>query len=584
MRDLVDPQSGPGAQLPRRRSAGAASSKSPGPTPPTGAGEETLTQFDGLSALVGLASPVAERVRGLTGPLPALRVSGSGRRLPGLRGFLVSVPWLLFGILAVQAALSLRLVWSNTAEQDEALYLWAGHMEWSHLLYGTPVPPFSTFFSGAPVIYPPLSALAAAIGGFAGTRIMSMCFMLGATTLLWNVASRLYSRRVAFFAAGIWSVLGPTYYLGAYATYDAMSLFLIALATWCSVHAGTRRDETLWMVATAGSLALANAAKYASALFDPVVILLAILVAFPHPGRRYAIMRGAAVFAYVTAMLVLLITIGGGRYVTGVNQTTLTRVGVGNSVASVLSESWSLIGVVIVISVIGAALCLASKAEKNIKLLTATFACAGLLVPAEQARIHTLTSLNKHLDFGAWFAAIAVGYAADRLISVPPWKLVRVVAAVALTFCLVLPAKAGVAQSNRIFSWPNSKQFIGTIGPFIEHTTGPILVETPYISESYLATGTQWERWSNTRSIRLPSGAYLSVQVARQGQPAVYARFIKTGYFKIVALNFQATPTLDKYLSADLNANKSYQVVASAPYGATNYIIWEYEPNRGGDK
>ena len=64
--------------------------------------------------------------------------------------------WLLLAVLAVQAALSLRLAWSNTAFQDEALYLWAGHLEWSHWLYGAPIPVFQNYFSGAPVVYPPL--------------------------------------------------------------------------------------------------------------------------------------------------------------------------------------------------------------------------------------------------------------------------------------------------------------------------------------------------------------------------------------------------------------------------------------------
>lgn len=582
MHDLANPpRSDSDDPPPSRGKHTRAASETSSPTPPTGAGEETLTQFDGLSALVRMASPVAERVRGLTGPLPAIRVPDAG----GFRNMLLRVPWLLLGILAVQAALSLRLVWTDTPEQDEALYLWSGHMEWAHWLNGTPIPPFSTFFSGAPIVYPPLSAIADAIGGFAGARILSLVFMLGATALLWGTASRLYNRRVAFFAAGIWSVLGPTAYLGAYATFDAMSLFLIALGAWCAVRAGTRRDETMWMVATAGAVALANAAKYASALFDPVVIVLAILVAIPHGvGRKFAFMRGAAVFAYVTAILVLLLTIGGGRYVTGVNQTTLSRAGVGDSVTSVLRESWSLTGVVIVASVIGAVWCYFSKAERHLKLLTAAFALAGLLVPAEQARIHTLTSLNKHLDFGAWFAAIAVGYAVDRVVSVPPWKLARAAAAVLFAGALALPARAGAAQSKQIFSWPNSTQFIGTLAPFIKHTTGPVLVETPYVSESYLANGTEWQRWSNTRSIRLPTGDYLSVQVAKQGQPLVYAKFIKSGYFKLIALNFQGTPALDQFLFADLNANSAYRVVASVPYGATHYVIWEYEPVQGGGR
>lgn len=576
MRDLVTPQSGPDAQLPGRHSAGAASSESPRPTPPTGAGEETLTQFDGLSALVRLASPVAERVRGLTGPLPA--VGGPGERKRGLRGFLFSVPWLLFGILAVQAVLSLRLVWSDTASQDESLYLWAGHAEWAYVLHGTPVPPFSTFMSGAPVVYPPVGALADALGGLAGARILSMCFMLGATVLLWSTASRLFGRRAAFFAAAIWSVLGSTYYLGAYATFDAMSLFMMALAAWCAVHVRARRDETLWMVAAAGALVVANAAKYASAIFDPLVIALAVLVAVPVPGRRYAFMRGAAVFAYVTALLILLITVGGGRYISGIMQTTLARGSGGDSIVSVLKESWQLTGVVMAIAAVCAVVVSLSRIELPRKLLIVTLAGAGLLVPVEQARIHTLTSLNKHVDFGAWFAAIAVGYAVERLIAAPPWRSARAVASIALALAIVLPAKAGIAQSKQIFAWPNSTQFITTFTPIVKHTTGPMLVETPYISERFLAAGIQWERWSNTQNIRLPSGRSISVQVAAQGQAPVYEHYIKAGYFRVIALNFQTTPALDKTLSAYLAADKSYRVVATAPYGTTHYTIWEYEP------
>ena len=59
--------------------------------------------------------------------------------------------WPLLIVLAVQAALSVPLMWADTAFQDEATYLWAGHLEWAHWLHGVPIPPFPTYFSGAPV-------------------------------------------------------------------------------------------------------------------------------------------------------------------------------------------------------------------------------------------------------------------------------------------------------------------------------------------------------------------------------------------------------------------------------------------------
>src|ERR1700728_4213304 len=60
-------------------------------------------------------------------------------------------------VLILQAVLSLRLIRADTALQDEALSLWAGHLEWANLLHSTPVPQFPSYFSGAPVIYPPLA-------------------------------------------------------------------------------------------------------------------------------------------------------------------------------------------------------------------------------------------------------------------------------------------------------------------------------------------------------------------------------------------------------------------------------------------
>ena len=134
--------------------------------------------------------------------------------------------------------LSLRLLGADTAFQDEGLNLWAGHLQWANWLHGTAIPPFPYYFSGAPVIYPPLGALADHAGGLAGARALSLVFMPGATTLLWSAARRRYGRRAAFFAAALFAVLGPTLHLGAFATFDAPSLFLVALASWCVLRAG----------------------------------------------------------------------------------------------------------------------------------------------------------------------------------------------------------------------------------------------------------------------------------------------------------------------------------------------------------
>ncbi len=494
-----------------------------------------------------------------------------------------ALPWPLGPVLAVQAAGSLRLLRANTAFQDEALYLWAGHMEWSHWLHGTSIPLFPTFFSGAPVLYPPLGALADSVGGLVAARVLSLAFMLGATALLWGTACRLYGRRAAFFAAASWALLGPTVQLGAFATYDAMSLFFMALAAWCATRAGPRADQTGWMMATAIALALANATKYASALFDPVIIAIVVLCAWPHgEGVKAAVSRGAALAAYVTAIVILLVTIGGGYYEAGIGQTTLTRMPGSDSALGVLRESWAVTGPVLVVALAGVLIGLLAERSRESKLLLIVLAGAASLVPLEQARIHTLTSLVKHVDFGAWFAAIVAGYAVDRAVGWFRPAGLRAAGTGACVLLLLIPARIGSTQSLRLAQdWPNAARFDATLGRLVGQRPGRALVETPSLAEYYLGPlGTRWGLWSSTRSIVLPSGQSISGVVGAAGNPAVYARFIHAGYFRWVALDYLATRRLDQAITADLAGNPAYRVVARVPYGAGSYVIWQYAPRR----
>ena len=279
------------------------------------------------------------------------------------RGILAS--WPLLAVLATQSILTLRLVRADTAFQDEALYLWAGHLEWANVLHGTPVPQFPAFFSGAPVIYPLLGALADSIGGLTGARVLSLVFMLGATALLWATTGRLYGRRAAFFAAALFAVLGPTLHLGSFATYDAMSLFLVALAAWLVVRAGDRPDATGWMVAAGVTLALANATLYPSALFDPVVILLALATAFPKPGGRQAAARALVLLAVVAVLVTVGLLLGGSRYLHGVEVTTVTRVGGSDTPLTVIAHAWSWTSVIVAAAICGAVISWIGRAAKR---------------------------------------------------------------------------------------------------------------------------------------------------------------------------------------------------------------------------
>ena len=506
----------------------------------------------------------------------------------------VTSGWPLLPVLIVQTLLSLHLAWADTAYQDEGLDLWAGHLQWANWLHGTGIPPFPYYFSGAPVIYPPLGALADHAGGLAGARVLSLVFMLGATTLLWSAARHRYGRRAAFFAAALFAVLGPTLHLGAFATYDALSLLFVALAAWCVLRAGERGALPGRMIAAGVALALANATSYSTVLFDVLVLVLAALAAFPVPGARIALRRVAIVAATVIGCLGAGLLIGGSSYLNGFKRTILTPVAHTSSPLSVLSSTWYWAGILVILAVGGVVISAVRREERARTWLLAVLAAAAILGPAEQAWLHTAALLNVHVGVGAWFAAIAAGYAADRFVAAVPAGREQVFMSVTCVVALAFPVYLGAVQSWAFAtSWPNATAFIGVLRPLAGHSSGRLLVEDPSVAKYYLPPGSQWRRWSSTRNITLPSGASTgnaaaTAGILAAGDAGTFANYIAHGYFEYVALNFTDTTALDHGLATELHRNPDYHTVQVVPYGAEvkpvglgTYVIWKYEPHRG---
>ena len=493
------------------------------------------------------------------------------RRLPAR---LTRVPWLLVSVLAMQAALSLRLTWSNTAFQDEALYLWAGHLEWAHWLHGTGIQAFAAYFSGAPVIYPALCSLADSAGGLAAARILSLGFMLGATCLLWAVACRLYGRRAAFFAAALWATIGPVLKLGAFATFDAMSLCLLALSAYLVVRARPRPADSGWMIWAAAAMVLANATAYSSAIFDPVIIALAYLAASGAGGREVgrsrAIQLGVCAVTAVTGLLAL----AGGSYVHGIMGTVVARPAGTDSPLLVAGDALHWSGVIPELAVAGALICLVRRRHR---LLSVVLAGAAFLVPLAQARVHTATSLDKHVAIGLWFAAVIAGYLVDQAVSVLRWRAARLGFAFACGAALAVPAVAGWHAAQALFgSWANSASFVTAFRPVADGTSGPLLVETPTVAEYYLGAGQQWRRWSSTFAMTLPDGRAEVPGVGRTPSAAAYGPLIARGYFEVIALHGGGLSRgTDAAIVGKLRQNPAYHLVAHLPYGPGHYTVWE---------
>ena len=168
-------------------------------------------------------------------------------------------------------------------------------------------------------------------------------------------------------------------------------------------------------------------------------------------------------------------------------------------------------GPVAVVAVAGLLVCAATDRSRSQRILLVVLGAALLFVPLEQARIHTTTSLDKHLDIGAWFAAIAAGYAVSvvsrlrvpaavrtripapvrthmtALVSMGFPTLVRVTVTAAAVAGLAIPLLTGFVQARALFQWPNSRSFVDAFRPLAEHSTGPLLVEAPSPVRYYLA-------------------------------------------------------------------------------------------------
>jgi hypothetical protein len=502
-------------------------------------------------------------------------------------------PWPLCAVLAVQAVLSLRLVWANTAFLDEATYVWAGRIELWHLTTGTPVPDYATYFSGAPVLYPPLAGLADILGGLIAARLLSLAFMLGVTCMLWGTTRSLFGRRAALFATALYVCLGSTQFLGSLATFDAMALFLLAVSARLVVAARDRDDSSLLLLAAALALTAANATKYATGLFDPVIIAMA--VSLSPRGRKAGLGRGGMMATIVIGLISGLLVAGGPLYLAGLEFSTLSRAAGIDAPAIILNDSARWVGVVVAIAC--AAAVIAWWRDRPRAWLITVLAVAGVLVPLNQARIHTTTSLLKHVDFGAWFACVAAGYLLALVFRAGrrQWLSAGLAAGVAAAI-LVPGGAAGRAQAAGFdHSWVNTAQFTAELGRLAGAHRGVYLTEDYEVPGYYLDRAVPWKDWQATWSFgyRAP-GARTCVsgstsrlterEVLARPVGKAFAQAIAHRYFALIILNFTDTVGADHAIEDDIAKYRTYGVIADIPFPdhASKFMIWARTGGNGG--
>jgi hypothetical protein len=477
-------------------------------------------------------------------------------------------------VLAVQAALSLQL--HNTAFEDEALYIYAGQQQIAHLLHGGVVYDTYSYLSGFPWFYPPIAGFLNNVGGLELARDFSLACLLATTLAAAAVARHLFGSRAALPSAVVFAIAGPVLFVGHLATYDALSLALIAGAAVVAVSPHRRRF--LPAASIGGLLALAFLAKYVALVFAPSIAALAILC-LPGSGWRLrprlvtmvGIVTGAvALIAAVYGSLAVFAPQMSAAFIQGFVLTTLAR---GQlqvltaPVTQILQSAALWQGPTLAIAIGGAFVALSRRRSIGLLLLA-----TGLLPVAIQAYSHELTSLQKHVAFGIFFLSPLAGLAASAVIQAGSRLRTAGTNFVAAALVTVVLAGVGVRTAEALFSqWSDSSGIVDVLRTQARSGRGHYLAEESEVPRYYLSDVVSDWQWTGTFFFQYPT---------RSGQLLTgidaYRAAIREGYFDIVALRYGPTADLDRQLYQVLRDTRLYTQIARVPVGPghPDWFVW----------
>jgi len=491
-----------------------------------------------------------------------------------MSGSLTRVNWdswaPLAAILGLQVAVA-ELSLHNTAFQDEGLYVYAGRQIFEQWL-GVPVVqvPWASTMSGVAYLYPLLAGIVDTFFGFGAVRLLSLVWMLLATLVVYEVAKSLFDREAGLFAAAAFVTQGPVLFLSHLATYDAMTVGLLATALLLTLRMAKRPG-----VGSASALGLilflAFMTKYAGLLFVPSVLALLGWQLWRGRSLRAAVGYVSLAFgAFAVCTALTLYALPDVR--SSLLGSTLQRV----IVAPASREE--LLGMVI--ETVGPLICLAllglALGFRKDPILAMLLFGSLLLPSAYHIYKEEQISLYKHLAYGAMFGAPLAGYGLARLnryvqragvgpLRDAPWI-------VGLSVCLLLFG-AGLQQATAQYeSWPDSAPLISVLRTQI-HPGSRILAEESEVPRFYLQDITQVWQWNGLYwfQYRDKAGQVLS-------EDAAYRAAIDDGYFDIVELRFGYSLDRAHLIEAELQKSQQYRVLTRIPFttsiGTGQYTIW----------
>jgi hypothetical protein len=426
------------------------------------------------------------------------------------------------------------------------------------------------------------------MGGLIAARLLSLCFMLVTTSLLWATSRRLLGGMVPVYAAALFASTAAVQYLGGLATFDALALTLLAAAGWCAVRAAgaARAARAGLLAALCVLLLLANATKYASALWDPVIVAMAALSEARCRGRRAGLVCGAVAGLGTMLLLGAAVVAGGPGYWKGIRFSTLARAANSGTPAPViLAASGRWIGVIALLALAGAVVLTQLSTDRPLKALGWVLTAAVFLAPFDQARIGVAVSLFKHVGFGAWFAAIPAGYAVSVTLAAAArsrWARLRGAATWAAAAGLVAVAAVGayqVHQETKRLPVLYSQSAVARLRPLLYRTHRPWLADSPTVIIYYAHTPAT--RWDNTYGFSYTDPR--TRQVLRG--TAAYADAVRHHYFGVVVLRSgRLDEPVDRVIVTALRHQRDYHLLVIADGTAGNpakVLVWRLRQGPG---
>jgi 4-amino-4-deoxy-L-arabinose transferase-like glycosyltransferase len=481
--------------------------------------------------------------------------------------------WPLLLIVGMQAAVSLVTL-HNSAFQDEGLYLYAGYRIVHHWMGGpAPLDHYAFYFSGYPDVYPLIGGALDMVGGLALARAFSLLCMLGVTAVVYSITRRLFGRPAAIFASATYAFAGVVLFVGRLAVFDALCLFLIAVAAQFAVRGGMTRSP--WRAISLGPiLVLAIGAKYAAILFVVPVIALLACVGVAFVGWRTALHHVArAVAAFAASLGVAYLIIDKAALHAIVGSTTNRAVGIKAQRFELFTHVLRMGALVWVFALLGAAL---MSRWRGKRMLAAVLFGSSWLAPVYHIYSHEPISLDKHIAYGLFFAVPLAGYALAWLSGymrrpLPPvhhgyWFVGGVVVVAMLAL--------GLRQSHTLYrDWGSSAGLSYALHTQLRSGTGRIMAEDIEVARFDAKDVTAEWQWS---SFYYPAYETAEGQTLF-GDPAL-ADAVDHRYFDFVELSFNYFPDKAYHLAQQMADSRNYDLVAAMPfqnsYGRGHYFLW----------